>query len=83
LLNSSRMEKIGQNKANKTDQHVGFIAEDVPDLVATPDRKGMSAMDVTAVLTKVVQEQQNLIQEYKKIISDLQERMAKLEKNKE
>jgi hypothetical protein len=38
--------------------HVGFIAENVPDLVATGDRKGLSAMDIVAVLTKVVQQQQ-------------------------
>jgi hypothetical protein len=31
------------------------IAEDVPDLVATKDRKGVSAVDIVAVLTKVVQ----------------------------
>ena len=34
--------------------HVGFIAEDVPDLVATIDRKGLSAMDIVGVLTKAV-----------------------------
>ncbi len=74
-------------KTDKTDQYVGFIAEDVPQLVATPDRKGLSPMDVTAVLTKVVQEQQNMIhdlqkenQEYKKIIADIQSRMTQLEK---
>jgi hypothetical protein len=37
--------------------HVGFIAEDVPELVATSDRKGLSAMDIVAVLTKALQEQ--------------------------
>jgi hypothetical protein len=37
------------------------------------DRKGLSPMDVVAVLTKVVQEQQ-------KTISELRERMAKLER---
>ncbi len=41
--------------------HVGFIAEDVPDLVATPDRKTLSTMDIVAVLTKVVQEQSKTI----------------------
>jgi hypothetical protein len=35
---------------------VGFIAEDVPELVATKDRKGLSPMDIVAVLTKVVQD---------------------------
>ncbi len=45
-------------KADRGDEHLGFIAEEVPDLVATANRKGLSAMDVVAVLTKVVQEQQ-------------------------
>jgi len=67
-------------KVDKVDKHVGFIAEDVPDLVAAADRKGLSPMDITAVLTKVVQELRKENQEYKKIISDLRERMAKLEK---
>ena len=39
----------------------GFIAEDVPDLVATGDRKGLSSMEMTAVLVKVVQKQQKMI----------------------
>ena len=39
-----------------TEKRVGFIAEEVPDLVATKDRKGLSPMDIVAVLTKVVQE---------------------------
>jgi hypothetical protein len=60
-------------KVDKDEKHVGFIAEDVPDLVATKDRKGMSSMDVVAVLTKVVQEQQ-------KTISELKARMAKFER---
>jgi hypothetical protein len=42
-------------------QHVGFIAEDVPELVAMKDRKGLSPMDIVAVLTKVVQEQKQEI----------------------
>ncbi len=49
-------------KAGEDERHVGFIAEDVPELVATKDRKGMSPMDVVAVLTKVVKEQQEAMQ---------------------
>jgi hypothetical protein len=58
--------------ANPGETHVGFIAEDVPDLVATADRKGLSSMDVVAVLTKVIQEQQRTIE-------DLQTRLQHLE----
>lgn len=43
------------------EQYAGFIAEDVPDLVATKDRKGLSSMDIVAVLTKVIQLQQKSI----------------------
>jgi len=59
-------------KENPAETNVGFIAEDVPDLVATSDRTGLSSMDVVAVLTKVIQEQQRTIE-------DLQTRMQHLE----
>ena len=41
--------------------HIGFIAEDVPELVATSDRKTLSPMDIVAVLTQALKEQQNTI----------------------
>ncbi|MCM3878308.1 MAG: tail fiber domain-containing protein [Thermoanaerobaculia bacterium] len=59
-------------KAAPGELHVGFIAEDVPEIVATPDRKGLSPMDIVGVLTKVVQEQQRTIRE-------LSERLERLE----
>jgi hypothetical protein len=59
-------------RADTSEKHVGFIAEDVPELVATSDRKGLSAMDVVAVLTRVVQEQQQTI-------SELQRKVQRLE----
>ncbi len=61
-----------KNTADET--HVGFIAEDVPDLVATKDRKGLSSMDVVAVLTKVVQQQQKTIAELKAKVDALEKK---------
>jgi hypothetical protein len=63
-------------KANPAETNVGFIAEDVPALVATADRKALSPMDIVAVLTKVVQEQQQTIE-------DLQTRLQTLERNEQ
>ena len=57
------------------DQHVGFIAEDVPELVATPGRKGVSALDMVAVLTKVVQEQQKTIEQLKEDMADIRKKV--------
>ncbi len=47
--------------ADHGEEYVGFIAEDVPELVATADRSGLSPMDIVAVLTSVVQQQQKKI----------------------
>ena len=68
---------------------VGFIAEEVPDLIATKDRKSLNALEIVALLTKVVQEQEKIInkqkEEIEKLKKDLanvkalQERVSKLE----
>jgi hypothetical protein len=50
-------------KDDADQQRVGFIAEDVPDLVAMKDRKGLSPMDIVAVLTKVLQQKSQIIDE--------------------
>jgi hypothetical protein len=60
-------------KKDKNEKYVGFIAENVPALVASNDRKSLSPMDVVAVLTKVVQQQQ-------KTIADLEKKISLLEK---
>lgn len=59
-------------KQQLDEKHVGFIAEDVPDLVATKDRTGLSPMDIVAVLTKVVQKQQQEIEQLKKRLDNVQ-----------
>jgi hypothetical protein len=50
-------------KSEQQETYVGFIAEDVPELVATNGRDSLSTMDIVAVLTKVVQAQQQKIEE--------------------
>ena len=59
-------------KNSPDEEYVGFIAEDVPDLVASNDRKSLSPMDIVAVLTTVTKEQ-------KAEIEELQDRIVQLE----
>jgi hypothetical protein len=74
LLAFNKLNPVTFNyKADNSQKHVGFIAEDVPDIMASKDRKGVSPMDFVSVLTKVVQEQQ-------KIIDGLSEKISTLEK---
>jgi hypothetical protein len=59
----TKLEPVQFNYRNdQLENYVGFIAEDVPELVATRDRDGLSSMDIVAVLTRVVQEQQKKIE---------------------
>jgi hypothetical protein len=62
-------------KKDMTEKHVGFIAEEVPDLVSTKDQKGLSPMDIVAVLTKVVQEQQKTISTLREELNELKEKV--------
>jgi hypothetical protein len=47
----------------------GFIAEEVPELVATRDRTSLSPMDIVAVLTRVLKFHQMQIQELSERLS--------------
>ena len=67
-------------KAEKEEEYLGFIAEEVPELVATRDKKHMVDMDVIAVLTKVVQEQRKTIKNQENEISGLNERLDNIER---
>lgn len=59
-------------KAEEGEEHVGFIAEDAPALVATSSRKSLSSMDIAAVLTKVVQQQQEQLEAQGKRLDEQQ-----------
>ncbi len=59
-------------KANKAEHHVGFIAEDVPDLVAEEGHRGLTAMPVTAILTAVLKDQKKNIAEQNEILNQLE-----------
>lgn len=50
------------------DPRVGFIAEDVPEIVAESDRKSVPVMDIVAIVTRVVKNQQQTIDDQKKTI---------------
>ena len=50
-------------KNSGDEEYVGFIAEDVPDLVAMNDHKSLSPMDIVAVLTTVTKDQKAKVAE--------------------
>ena len=74
-LNELNPVKYFYKAEKEKDLHLGFIAEDVPDLLSTIDRKGVDPMDIIAILTKVSQEQQVMIQQLQAEINELKERI--------
>ncbi len=67
-------------KQNPEQPNIGFIAEDVPDLIATQDRSSLSPLEITALLTKVVQDQNDEIERRKELIEKQQKQIDTLKK---
>lgn len=64
--------------ADPDEKHVGFVAEEVPDLVASKDRTSLSPMDIVAVLTKVAQDQRRTIESQGRTLEEQRTMLARL-----
>ena len=69
-------------KSQRGEAVVGFIAEDVPELLAMPSRKSFDSAEVVAVLTKVVQEQDRRLTEKETEIDVMKADIAELKEMK-
>ena len=75
-----RLRPVTYNgRQNEAETYVGFIAEEVPVLVAMNDRKGIAAVQIAAVVAKVVQDQQITIEDQAQIIAGLKLLLTVLE----
>lgn len=63
-------------KKGPDDAQLGFIAEDVPELVADSARRSLSPLEILAVLTKAIQDQDREIEELKARIKKLSRRQS-------
>jgi hypothetical protein len=66
-------------KLDPDQSHVGFIAEDVPALVATKDRKTINPVDIVGVLTKVLQDKSQTIEKQQKTLDLMAAKLDKME----
>lgn len=71
------------NDDETAEERVGFIAEDVPEIVANKDRQSVPIMDVVALVTRVVKDQQQAIDEQKMSIAQQQKTIVELMKRLE
>lgn len=63
LLNGLRPVSYNLIEDEAKLQQLGFIAEEVPASIASPDRRAISTCHIVAVLTRVVKEQQRRLDE--------------------
>ncbi|MBW4670826.1 MAG: tail fiber domain-containing protein [Cyanomargarita calcarea GSE-NOS-MK-12-04C] len=85
-LNSLEPVKFTYKDSPDPKIHVGFISEDVPNLLTSSDNTSVSPVDIAAVLTKAVKDQQvtisllvHALKEHQKQISTLVEKVRVLE----
>jgi hypothetical protein len=64
---------------SREEEYVGFIAEDVPELVASNDHKSLSPMDIVAVLTTVTKGQKEEIDTLRSALAQQELTMQKQE----
>jgi hypothetical protein len=69
------LKPVAFNRKHDSDRklHLGFVAEEAPDLIASHDHKAIVPDHILAVLTKVVKEQQNILAEFRVKIHRLEE----------
>ena len=70
-------------KTQKGEPVVGFIAEDIPDLVAMPSRKSLDSTEIVAVLTSVVKEQEKSLAETRSEMKAMRAEIAELRSMRE
>lgn len=76
------LEAVEYRYKGDTEMQLGFIAEDVPALVATDSRRSLSPMDVVAILSTVVQEREAKIRERERQIGEMRRALEEVRRRR-
>ena len=76
----NQLNPVLYNYKNDTDQQAGFIAEDVPDVIAPPDHKSINPLEVAALLTSVMKTQQKQLETQEKQLQEMRREIETLKK---
>ncbi|NMF85086.1 DUF6519 domain-containing protein [Nodosilinea sp. P-1105] len=70
--------KFNYKSDRSSNTHAGFIAEEVPDLLASDDHQKVKLMDVIALLTKAVQEHRHVVKQLSAKVKKQDQEIAQL-----
>jgi hypothetical protein len=76
------LEAVEYRYKGDSEVQLGFIAEDVPALVATDSRRSLSPMDVVAILSTVVQEREAKIRERELQIEEMRRALEEVRRRR-
>ena len=76
----TQLQPVLFNYKGDTDQQAGFIAEDVPSVIAAPDHKSINPLEVTALITSVVKTQQKQLEMQEKQIQEMRREIEALKR---
>ncbi len=65
-------------KIAPNEHHVGFIAEDVPDLIAAEGRRSVDPMNIAGILTAVLQDQKKILTQQNELLNSLEKDVQEL-----
>jgi uncharacterized coiled-coil protein SlyX len=57
---------------------VGFISEEVPDVLVSPDKKAISNLEIVAILTEAVKEHRKTIRLLTKVVKEQEQKIERL-----
>lgn len=76
------LEAVEYRYKGDPEVQLGFIAEDVPALVATDSKRSLSPMDVVAILSTVVQEREAKIRERERQIKEMRRALEEVRRRR-
>ncbi|WP_143305112.1 pyocin knob domain-containing S74 family peptidase [Chitinophaga vietnamensis] len=80
ILNTARVQTF-RYKADSTNiTHIGFIADEVPDEMASPERKGVDQANTVALLVKALQEMSEKVDALQNKVQALQQQVDRYER---
>jgi hypothetical protein len=82
ILKNMNPVKFSYRADQNSSQHLGFIAEDLPEAVVSSDRQAVDLMEIVAVLTRTVKDQQRTINSLVKVAKEQQQAIAALKTQK-
>jgi hypothetical protein len=78
ILKGLNAVKFSYKADPEKNMQVGFISEEVPDVLVSPDKKAISNLEIVAILTEAVKEHRKTIRLLTKVVKEQEQKIERL-----